>query len=234
LLLESKDVTDPRQIEAISLLDEPLRRRLYDYVRERRAAVGRDEAAGACGISRSLAAFHLDRLAQAGLLAVEFRRLSGRTGRGAGRPAKLYRVSEERFSFTLPETRAVLAWRILAHTVEERGPDESPESAVRRMAARTGRELGQRFRAAGRPARPGESGVAFEVLAELAFEPERRGERILLRNCPFHELLDTHRNLVCALNHSLLLGLVQGLAASGLTARPRSHAGYCCVEITPA
>src|SRR5204863_686235 len=117
--------------EAISLLDEPVRRRLYRYVRERRAAVGRDEASQACGISRSLAAFHLDRLAEAGLLTIEFRRLTGRTGRGAGRPAKLYRVSDRRLAFTLPETRSALAGNALAQAGEEERPDESAEEAGR-------------------------------------------------------------------------------------------------------
>lgn len=232
-LLESSGVSDPSQIEAISLLEEPLRRRLYDYVRDRHSAVGRDEAAGACGISRSLAAFHLDRLAEAGLLAVEFRRLTGRTGRGAGRPAKLYRVSGRRVSFTLPETRSALAGNVLAEAVEEKRPGESPEAAVRRVAERTGRELGRSLRPRGAAAgRTGSREAAFEVLDGLGFEPERREGRILLRNCPFHELLDEHRILVCAMNHSLMLGLMEGLEADGLTARPWNEPGFCCVEIT--
>ncbi len=224
---------DTREIEAISLLDEPLRRRLYEYLRQRRGAVGRDEAAGACGISRSLAAFHLDRLAQAGLLTVEFRRLTGRTGRGAGRPAKLYRVSEHRITFTLPEARSGLAGNVLAEAVEEKGPGESAEAAVRRVAERTGLGLGQRLRRPAVAGRRSSPQVAFKALEGLGFEPERRDGRILLRNCPFHELLEAHRNLVCAMNHSLLLGLVEGLQADGLTAQPWNEAGYCCVEISP-
>ena len=51
-----------RQIAAIALLNEPVRRGLYLYVAKRRRDVGRDEAARALHISRALAAFHLDRL----------------------------------------------------------------------------------------------------------------------------------------------------------------------------
>src|SRR5256885_10967224 len=78
------------QIAVISLLDEPIRRGLYLYVAERRCEVGRDEAARALRISRALAAFHLDKLVQQGLLDASYRRLTARRGPGAGRPAKLY------------------------------------------------------------------------------------------------------------------------------------------------
>src|SRR6476660_6398579 len=83
----------PDPVSAIATLDEPNRRRLYDYVASRHEGVGRDEAAAASGMSRELASFHLDRLVEAGLLTTEFRRLNGRSGPGAGRPAKLYRRS---------------------------------------------------------------------------------------------------------------------------------------------
>src|SRR3989442_11102264 len=80
-----------RQIAAIASLDEPVRRGLYLYVLARGREVGRDEAARAVRISRALAAFHLDKLAELGLLETSYRRLTRRRGPGAGRPAKLYR-----------------------------------------------------------------------------------------------------------------------------------------------
>src|SRR5256885_16968278 len=93
--MDPEDV-ESQDIERVALLDEPARRRLYDFLIGRDAPVGRDEAAAGTGMSRGLAAFHLDRLAEAGLLEVEFRRLTGRTGPGAGRPAKLYRRAQRR------------------------------------------------------------------------------------------------------------------------------------------
>ena len=91
-------------IDAIALLDEPVRRKLYDWVVRQGRPVGRDEAATETGVSRALTAFHLDRLANAGLLATEFRRLSGRTGPGAGRPSKLYMRSDRDISVSRPAT----------------------------------------------------------------------------------------------------------------------------------
>src|ERR1700745_3761288 len=79
------------EISVIAVLDDPVRRRLYDYVSSQGDGVSRSEAAQATGIGRTLAAFHLDRLATAGLVEVIFARPAGRSGPGAGRPAKLYR-----------------------------------------------------------------------------------------------------------------------------------------------
>src|SRR5438445_47979 len=108
-----------RQIAAIASLHEPARRGLYLYVSSRRREVGRDEAARALRISRALAAFHLDKLVQQGLLETSYRRLTGRRGPGAGRPAKLYRRSTRQVDFTLPRRRGAVdasgagdtAWR---------------------------------------------------------------------------------------------------------------------------
>ena len=77
---------DAADLMAVALLAEPTRQRLYLYLRERKEPVGREEAARHTEVKPRLAAFHLDRMAEAGLLDVEFRRLTGRVGPGAGRP----------------------------------------------------------------------------------------------------------------------------------------------------
>src|SRR6266550_6065442 len=94
-----------RDLAALALLDEPTRRRLYEYVSWHSEPVGRDQAAAALAITRELAAFHLDRLVEAGLLDASYRRLSGRQGPGAGRPAKLYLRADRDLSVSFPERR---------------------------------------------------------------------------------------------------------------------------------
>ena len=84
-------MVDPlKPVGALSALGDPTRRRAYDYVSAQGGPAGRDEVATALGIGRTLAAYHLDRLAKEGLLSVAYARRWGRTGPGAGRPAKLY------------------------------------------------------------------------------------------------------------------------------------------------
>ena len=76
---------------AVAALSEPNRRALYEYVVARRDWVSREQAAAAVGLGRSIASHHLDRLAEEGLLDIDFQRLNDRRGPGAGRPAKVYR-----------------------------------------------------------------------------------------------------------------------------------------------
>src|SRR5215217_3026120 len=93
----------PDRIAALASLDDRTRRAVFDVVAHSETAISRDAAADALGVSRRVAAFHLDRLADQGLLAVEYRRPPGRTGPGAGRPAKLYRRAEDEVAVSVPE-----------------------------------------------------------------------------------------------------------------------------------
>lgn len=222
------------QIAAIAALNEPIRRNLYAYVVDRPDAVGRDEAAEAVGITRELAAFHLDRLLEEGLLEVEYRRLSGRSGPGAGRPAKLYRPSSRHVQVSLPERRYDLAARLMAAAIEEPGGD--PAAAVDRAARRFGEEIGaQARRQLGR--RPS-TGRLFEqvcvVLRGYGFEPVRTDDEIRLRNCPFDSIAKDHTALVCGMNLALAEGLVAGLGAEGIDLRLDPMPGTCCVALALA
>jgi predicted ArsR family transcriptional regulator len=223
------------ELTAISLLVDPVRWRLYDYLRSSGAAVGRDEAASAANISRGLAAFHLDRMAEASLLEVEYRRLSGRSGRGAGRPAKLYRVATRHFAVSLPATRYSLAGRILATAIEERRPSEDGSAAVRRVARRVGGELGGDLRDRDR-SRADALAVAEWAARQLGYEPDHHADRVDLRNCPFDELADSHRELTCQMNRALLAGLLPAVGAESVSAEPveRRPGVSCCVRMTPA
>src|ERR1051326_7211860 len=132
-----------RQIRAIALLDEPRRRRLYRYVLARRREVGRDEAARALRMSRALAAFHLDKLAEHGLLETSYRRLRHRRGPGAGRPAKLYRRSTRTLALALPARRDDLAAQILARAVAGGASTATQRAVGREIGRASWRERGE-------------------------------------------------------------------------------------------
>jgi predicted ArsR family transcriptional regulator len=128
-------VDDPKEapstdVSAVAALDEPTRRRLYDHVVRQTGPVSRDEAAEALGLARPTAAFHLDRLAEESLLDVVYERRSGRTGPGAGRPAKLYKRSSKQVTVTLPERHYELAGRLLAQALEESEATGAPARTV--------------------------------------------------------------------------------------------------------
>ena len=225
-----------RQIATIALLDEPIRRGLYLFIAGRRCEVGRDEAARALRISRALAAFHLDKLVQQGLLDASYRRLTSRRGPGAGRPAKLYRRSSRQVDLTLPERRYELAGRVFARALTAIAP--AARGALARAARAEGRTLGAAARG-----RTGANGGADRLLAntlavldECGYDPARVNGEVRLRNCPFDALANECRPLVCAMNLALLRGLLSGAGVRGARAELRPpEAGSCCVVLkTPA
>ncbi len=226
------------RLDAIAPLAEPVRRSLYLYVVGRPDAVGRDEAASAVGIGRPLAAFHLDRLVEAGLLSAEYRRLSGRTGPGAGRPAKLYRRAARELEVSLPERRDDVVARLFAVALDaERLGTASGTAALERVATDYGVSLGReaRERAGSRPSHARLAVAALAVLTDHGFEPfEQDSGVVILRNCPFDRIAKDHRDLVCGMNRSIMDGLVAGLHATGIRAAFDPQAGRCCMTFEGA
>jgi predicted ArsR family transcriptional regulator len=215
---------------SLSTLDDPVRRRLYEVVAGQDGPVGRDEAASAAGVGRALAVYHLDKLVESGLLTASYQRPPGRSGPGAGRPAKLYARPDREFAVTVPPREYELAARLLAGVV---GSDPSGRSrtVLGEAAHRLGAELGSRFRAGA--AGGGAGGADVEsALTQQGYEPSRDGDGVIrLRNCPFRQLAERHRDVVCGMNLALVEGLVAGLGADGRQPVPDSRPGHCCVAI---
>ncbi|HKE75773.1 MAG TPA: transcriptional regulator [Acidimicrobiales bacterium] len=229
----TNDDLDER-IAGVASLAEPQRRALYRLIVSRGGAVSKDEAAAAMGVARSVAAFHLDRLVADGLLTTEFRRLTGRQGRGAGRPAKLYRRAEGELSVSLPTRQYDLAAGLLAAAVNDATQTGTPVAeALTRVATERGRELGgqARQKVGKRPSRRSRVSAALAVLADQGYEPRTHGGEIVLANCPFHALVDEQRDLVCGMNRDLLGGLADAVGDDVLTARLAPSEGNCCVRL---
>jgi predicted ArsR family transcriptional regulator len=226
-------------LASLSSLDDPVRRRLYEIVTRQAAPVGRDEAASAAGIGRALAVYHLDKLVEAGLLTASYQRPAGRGGPGAGRPAKLYARSGREFAVTVPPREYELAARLLVEVVEA-DPSGRSRAALGEAAHRLGTELGSAFRPAAAGPGPGRQegtgrdatrGDVEALLMQQGYEPGRSGGVIRLRNCPFHQLAERHRDVVCGMNLALVEGLVEGLGADGWRPVLDPQPGHCCVAI---
>jgi predicted ArsR family transcriptional regulator len=196
-------------VEAIGALQEPVRRAVYEHAVAAGEPVSRNDVAEAVGIGRTLAAHHLDKLADAGLLEVSFARLSGRSGPGAGRPAKLYRRAAAELAVNLPPRDYRMLAGILADAVEAAGADSALYAAARKQ----GEQM-----ASGRP-----GGV--QLLRELGYEPYRDGSTVRLRNCPFDAVAKSHPGLVCGAS----LAFVEG--ALGCRARLDPRPEGCCVTV---
>jgi predicted ArsR family transcriptional regulator len=216
-------------VEVVSLLGEPVRRRLYQYVVAQADPVSREEAATAVGIKRPLAAFHLDKLAEEGLLEVEFRRLSGKRGPGAGRPAKLYKRSSQEIGVWLPHREYELAARLFAQALDDKGDGAS---SLRPAARSLGRKMAAeaKKRAGRRQGTKNLARTAEEVLQDYGFEPFHDQEgSIRLRNCPFHALSRQYTALVCGMNVEIMQAMVEELGLDRYKARLEPQPGMCCV-----
>ena len=224
-----------QQLDGLAGLGDPLRRNLYRHVVERGGPVSRDEAAHAVGISRPLAAYHLDRLVDDGLLEARYQRRGGRQGPGAGRPAKHYVRADRHIELSLPARDFALLAELLAGAVEA-DPSGTAQAALRRAAGALGAEVAAEAAPRTAPGDEPHPGLATvrQVLADRGYEPYDDGDgTVRLRNCPFDRVAAGHRDLVCGANLAMLRSLAGHLGGDPpvrATSDPRP--GRCCVTLT--
>lgn len=221
-----------RDAAGIGALADPVRRRLYQFVCAQAAPVGRDQAADAVGIPHHQAKFHLDRLTAEGLLETEYARLSGRSGPGAGRTAKLYRRARRDIAVSLPQREYELAGRLMATAIARSADTGEPVvPALNRAAHDYGRTIG----ATARPPKDAQAALrrAVAVLRKYGYEPRYTDREVKLANCPFHALAQEQTELACTMNHALIAGVADALAPHGPDARLCPGPDRCCVVLSP-
>jgi predicted ArsR family transcriptional regulator len=223
-------------ITAVAALHDELRRGMFDFIRAARRPVTRDEAAEAVGISRKLAAFHLDKLVDAGLLRARYEAVG--VVRKVGRTPKVYEPTDTDIQVTIPPRQHDVLAEILLEAVLTEASDETAREAAIRVAGRHGRDLGATERERVRPGRLGAERaltLAEETLTRYGFEPTRPMPAcVRLRNCPFHPMAASAPDLVCGINHAFLAGFLTGLRATTARAVLAPRAGECCVELRSA
>lgn len=219
------------QIASLSSLDDRVRAEIYFHVARSGGSVTREEVARALGVTRRTAAFHLDRLAEAGLVDVSFKRVSGRTGPGAGRTSKLYRRSGRRLDVSIPSRNYELMARLLASVVKEAQGAVAPDRlgpAARAFGVSRG--AAARAQAARPESRERRREVLVEELTRLGFEPFEDGDGTLrLRNCPYHDMAREDSDFVCSMNLHLMQGVTEGLDLADMSPTAEPMDGMCCV-----
>lgn len=227
---------DDQAIDSVSVLGEESRRRLFAFVRRARRPVTRDEAAASVGISRKLAAFHLDKLVDAGLLRA--RDKDPGAVRKVGRRPKVYEPTGADLRVSIPERRPEALADLLLQAILTEHRDETAELAALRTARQCGHALGTAQREQTRPGRMGaERGLTAceRMLERYGFEPVRESlTRLRLRNCPFQPFAAKAPDLVCGMNHAFVSGYLQAMELTGVEAVLAPRPGECCVELCPA
>jgi predicted ArsR family transcriptional regulator len=223
---------DDPALASVSCLNDPVRGQLYDFVSRSPEPVRRDEAAAAVGIGRAIAVYHLDKLVESGLLTASYRRAPGRSGPGAGRPAKFYARSGREFTVTVPPREYELAAHLLVQAVAA-DRDGASRVALRDAARQFGADAGAGHRAVGSDSGGlGDTARVEDALRAHGFEPWHGADgTVMLRNCPFRRLAARHRDIVCGMNLALIEGLVTSLGAGGMHPELEPRPGRCCVVI---
>jgi predicted ArsR family transcriptional regulator len=223
----------PDALAMLAALDDPVRGRLYRYVRRRGRPVTREEAAAEAGVSRKLAAFHLDKLVAAGLLEARYEAPPGRPRR-VGRTPKAYWPSRAEVRVSIPERRYDLLAELLVDALDQDQHAEAGRAAMG-LARERGLDLGGHIRKERRLGRPGAErtlSTAAEALDGLGFETVRDDQATLtLRNCPFQALAKRAPELVCGINREFVDGLVRGLGNRGVRVLLEPRPERCCVEL---
>jgi predicted ArsR family transcriptional regulator len=198
-------MTEPAPIEVHKVLAESTRYRLYRYLRLSGRPVAVRELATRLSLHPNTLRPHLRRLEEVGLVASEARK-----GPGVGRPQVLYEAVEL-------EVREGRDYRLLADILAGLMSGGRQRQRAQALARDWGTYLIGRSvpKPGARRAAGPNLAVLQEALAEAGFDPRfrRRGAArvdISLRDCPFRELLDEHRELVCAVHRGLLEGMLGG------------------------
>ncbi|MDP5228612.1 MULTISPECIES: helix-turn-helix domain-containing protein [Arthrobacter] len=221
----------PDPVGAIGALGDPTRRAVYDFLRRRGGECSKADVADGLGLAPSTAAFHLERLAEEGLLVHVFRRLNERRGPGAGRPAKLYRVADAEILASVPERRYELAGELMAAAIDKAGSSGSGiGQALGQVGAQAGRNAWEH--AAAVAAGAAQAADVDAVLSRHGYEPVACADGSTeLRNCPFHRLAQVHPDTICGLNQAYLSGLLEHDPEKAAVLDPGP--GRCCVRILP-
>lgn len=212
----------------VAALGDATRRRVFFTVREAGVLMGKDDVAGAVGITRRLAGFHLDKLVEQGFLRAEFKRRSGRTGPGAGRPAKLYALAEAEEDSRLHVTHYDLLAELLLKAMSDRS-GEDPQQVLERVGYEFGRELGEAERQAGRSPSYATTTDAVTgvvgVLTRFGFgaKPSEEGG-FTARMCPFEEMAKVDPQRVCGLDRAIWRGVLSAFNPDATLTGARSMA----------
>jgi predicted ArsR family transcriptional regulator len=196
-------------------LGDPTRRAIFIAVRESPEPMTSAAIAELFTIHPNVARHHLDKLAADGYLQVSHRRPAGRTGPGAGRPAKCYETTEKAIDVHFPSRRPDLLVELLVRLVQRLAPDD-----IAAVAEDVGRQYGRELAAeVGTPEEDGYQEAVTAVaqaMSGLGFgisqDTSAATSRLLTSHCPFGAAAAGHPDVVCSLDRGIVSGLFERLS----------------------
>ena len=191
-------------MNVLDVIGDPELRETLLEVRRRPRAASISEIADATGVHRNVARRRLERLVAAGLLTASFERPPGRTGPGAGRPAKVYSPTPDTAAIEFPARRYPELVGLLVDAVPKRRRSEVGVQFGRELASTAGVE-------SARDARGGLEGLC-RALGAVGFQArlehlEDGHAEIVTPTCPLRPLVVAN-SAVAEIDHALWRGLI--------------------------
>jgi predicted ArsR family transcriptional regulator len=199
-------------MDHLAAVGDPELREALLFARSHARPVTADELAQEKGLHRNVARSRLERLVDAGLLAASFERRTGRSGPGAGRPAKTYSVVPQLESIEFPADPSEPVAALLVDALVTRAGDEP----LREVGVEFGRELARSARL--RPAKRLATGFerVCDAVRRLGYQAslehvDGNGAVIATPTCPLRPLVRARPEAV-----EIDRGMWAGLASSAL------------------
>jgi predicted ArsR family transcriptional regulator len=190
----------------VSALQDPTRRRiLLDFYVHQPEWTTADVAA-AVGVHRTVAHAHLERLVALGYL------ISSQRRGAAGKPAKLYRLTERQIELSYPIRRFARLAALLAQAL--RGSADGIGAA---------REVGRGHGASMVTEPAGSPESVLRELIPLGAEYVLSDGDVVARNCIFRQACEQARDIVCELHAGILEGAFR---KAGLDLRTEAYRNY--------
>ncbi|GBD83663.1 helix-turn-helix domain protein [bacterium BMS3Abin02] len=191
-------------------LGDPTRRSIYLRVRSSPEPLTATLVANEFGIHPNVARHHLDRLTEEGYLEVTRRRPTGKTGPGAGRPAKCYAATLKEIDLQFPTRRYDLLIDLLVRIVLHLAPGDGLQ-----IALEIGRDFGRELASGITTTGDGDLAASLETVASLmqkeGFEiiADPAGEKLLTEHCPFSAGKFEHPEVLCSLDRGIMTGIFE-------------------------
>jgi predicted ArsR family transcriptional regulator len=205
------------EVDGLQAAGDPELREALLFARGRARPVTADELAEAQGVHRNVARSRLERLVEAGQLSPGYERRTGRSGPGAGRPAKTYAVEPELTAIEFPARRYETLLGLLVDALPAKGRTEQLHEIGASFGAELARSAKLQRSSSLRAACDGVCSAVGRLGYQASVEEVTADHAVLATpTCPLRPLVRTHPE-AAEIDRGMWAGLVAHASGAAVT-----------------